>query len=384
MEPETPSTGFDGFVHSHGTGFLLGGQPLLVAGANNYYLSFESDAMVVAVFELARNMGLNTLRTGAFLDCGPAALQTGPWFHSWDAAKSAPAYNDGPTGLERLDRTIQLAEHYGIRLILPLVNYWPDFGGVDQYLQWFGLTDRVDFFRHPAPKGAYRAWAEHLLLRTNTRTGRQYREEPAIFAWELANEPRCVGRDGDALPGGVDILLNWAHEMSAFLKSLDSNHLVGVGDEGWFARRFAWGNPLYNGAHGADCEALLAIPTIDFGTFHLYPAFAPKEAPEAFGARWIREHQEVAAAAGKPMLLEEFGVKGNSPVPRAGIFQRWLDEIAVTGGAGALLWMIAAAGHDRQPYPDYDGYTVYSAGEVPALVAFARSASTPGASPPGI
>jgi endo-1,4-beta-mannosidase len=59
------------------------------------------------------------------------------------SAKSAPVYNDGPESLERLDRTIHLAERYGIRLILPIVNYWPDFGGVDRYLQWFGLTDRA-------------------------------------------------------------------------------------------------------------------------------------------------------------------------------------------------------------------------------------------------
>jgi mannan endo-1,4-beta-mannosidase len=244
---------------------------------------------------------------------------------------------------------------------------------VDQYVQWFGLTDRADFFRHPAPKATYRAWAEHLLLRTNTRTGRQYRDEPAILAWELANEPRCVGRDGDRLPGGVDTLLNWAHEMSSFVKSFDSNHLIAVGDEGWFNRPFAWGNPLYNGAHGVDSEALLALPAIDFGTYHLYPAFAPEASPEAFGTRWIREHLDTAAAAGKPMLLAEFGVKADSPIPRARIVQSWLDEVAASGGAGALLWMIAAARDDGQPYPDYDGYTVYSAAELPALMAFAQS-----------
>ncbi|MCU1326195.1 MAG: cellulose-binding, family [Bryobacterales bacterium] len=159
---DTTSNGPDSFVRSQGTGFALAGQPLRIAGANNYCLSFESDAMVTAAFELARRIGLNTLRTGAFLDCGPAATQMGRWFQRWDPAKRAPAYNDGPAGLERLDRTIHLAERYGIRLILSMVNYWPNFGGVDQYLQWFGLTDRADFFRHPAPKAAYRAWAEHL------------------------------------------------------------------------------------------------------------------------------------------------------------------------------------------------------------------------------
>lgn len=29
-------------------------------------------------------------------------------------------------------------------------------------------------------------------------------------------------------------ITNWVKTMSAYIKSLDSNHLVGLGDEGWF------------------------------------------------------------------------------------------------------------------------------------------------------
>jgi mannan endo-1,4-beta-mannosidase len=38
-------------------------------------------------------------------------------------------------GLERLDALIAAAEEADLRLILPLVNYWKDFGGVPQYLR---------------------------------------------------------------------------------------------------------------------------------------------------------------------------------------------------------------------------------------------------------
>jgi hypothetical protein len=65
-----------------------------------------------------------------------------------NSTTAAPAFNDGPDGLERLDRTIFLAEQKGIRLILPLANYWDDFGGVNQYLQWFGLKGRDQFYRN--------------------------------------------------------------------------------------------------------------------------------------------------------------------------------------------------------------------------------------------
>jgi mannan endo-1,4-beta-mannosidase len=206
------------FVRASESQFTLDGQPFRVAGANNYYLGFETDAMVLPVLETAKQFGLKTLRTWGFLDCGaavpgraPANAHSGIYFQYQNSTTGKQAFNDGPDGLERLDRTIFLAEQNGIRLILPLVNYWDDFGGVNQYLNWFGLTGNDQFYRNTDLKDAYRGYVEHLLMRVNTRTGRQYRDEPAILAWELANEPRC--------PDGVDTLLAWADEMSSFIKA---------------------------------------------------------------------------------------------------------------------------------------------------------------------
>jgi mannan endo-1,4-beta-mannosidase len=83
----------------------------------------------------------------------------------------------------------------------------------------------------------------------------RYANEPTILAWELANEPRCKGSSGCAfLKINYGIILtcfvcilrttsgtcntttvtNWISEMSAYIKSIDSNHLVAVGDEGFF------------------------------------------------------------------------------------------------------------------------------------------------------
>ncbi len=93
------------------------------------------------------------------------------------------------------------------------------FRGVNQYLQWFGLTGRDQFYRNAGVKKAYQNYVEHLLLRVNTRTGRQYRDEPAILAWELINEPRCVNAAGNPLSDGIDTLLGWVAEMSLFIRA---------------------------------------------------------------------------------------------------------------------------------------------------------------------
>jgi len=375
------------FVGTNGTMFKVNGQQLRLSGANNYYLAFAPDSMVEPVFDLAAQLGLNVLRTWAFLDSEdltsgwttPANGTAPVCFHYWDSVAAKPAFNDGPNGLERLDRTIALAEQYQIRLILPLVNYWKDFGGVPQYLKWFGLTSLQNFYRNTDVKQAYRDYVEHIVLRENTRTGRRYREEPAILAWELANEPRCVDDEGHPIPDGVDTLTAWVDEMSAYLKSIDPNHLVSVGDEGYFKRKLAFGNNLYNGSFGVDTERLLALPTIDFGTCHLYPQFAAEKDPVAFGTNWIREHIEAGKKANKPMIIEEYGWKAIDSDPntsRNAAFQVWLDQVIDNGGAGALVWMIASSMPDGKLYPDYDGYTIYAAEDVPAIVAYSQSVAS--------
>ena len=336
----------------------MDGSPFVIRGANCYYLGFASDAMVEDVFDLAFEMDLNALRLWAFYDRGvDSEHQICFQFQNRDTREIC--FNDGPTGLERLDRTIALAETRNLRIILPLVNNWDDFGGMNQYLQWFGIADKSKFFVDSRVKRAYRNYAEHLLLRTNTRTGRQYRDDPTILAWELANEPRCE------TPDGTEFLSEWVAEMSHFLKTLDSNHPVGVGDEGFFRRARAGNNRLYNGAYGVDCERLLGIPDIDFGTCHLYPSYLEQENsnadPIAFGRRWIREHIEAAERAGKPMIVEEFGWRSDDRrSTREEAFSAWLDEVQSNQGAGALVWMIAGKDDAGELYPDYDQYTVYA------------------------
>lgn len=53
------------------------------------------------------------------------------------------------------------------------------------------------------------------------------RDDPTILAWSLSNEPRCDGDySGSSLQG-------WIDATAEFLKSIDPNHLVTVGAEGF-------------------------------------------------------------------------------------------------------------------------------------------------------
>ena len=53
------------------------------------------------------------------------------------------------------------------------------------------------------------------------------RDDPTILAWSLSNEPRCDGDySGSSLQG-------WIDATAEFLKSIDPNHLITVGAEGF-------------------------------------------------------------------------------------------------------------------------------------------------------
>jgi mannan endo-1,4-beta-mannosidase len=335
------------FVTTRGVQFSLEEKPFFFAGTNNYYLSYKSRFMVDAALDSAQALGLPVIRAWGFLDiASPPGVKEGVYFHYWDAVSAAPAFNDGATGLEHLDYVIDAARQRGLRLILPLVNNWADFGGVDQYNAWYELTSHQDFFIDPRPRQAYKDCVSHVVNRTNTINGLQFKNDDTILAWELGNELRC--------PSNPVAFLNWAREMSAFLKANDPNHLIGVGDEGFFNRTGS-PDPTYNDSYGADFEAFLGIPAIDFGAFHLYPEKWGQGSD--FGGYWIRDHIDACARANKPALLEEFGIKDQAA--RDNVYRGWLQAIYNQGGAADLFWMLAAEQDDGTLYPDFDGFTLH-------------------------
>jgi mannan endo-1,4-beta-mannosidase len=358
--------------------FIVDGKPFCFQGTNNYYLNFKSEAAALDVLDAAKQLDFPVLRTWAFLDRGSldekvksvhaGSANEGVYFQYWDAERAAPAYNDGPSGLARLDFVLHSARERGLKLILVLTNSWRDYGGMDQYLAWYGLETHHEFFTDERVKKAYRDWAHHLITRVNSIDGIAYKDDPAIFAWELANEPRTMTFQGaDSLTGWDSTTIPlWAEEMSRFIKELDPHHMVAVGDEGFLvSKREGW---PYEGLFGVDSEALSRIPTVDFGTYHLYPSHWGVE-PD-WGQGWIDAHIELGRRLNKPMLLEEYGLpvqrRDKTSGPIVGGFEQrqlaydlWNTRVRERGGAGALFWMLAGDTEAKKRYPDFDQFAVY-------------------------
>ncbi len=157
-------------------------------------------------------------------------------------------YSEVP--LQRLDYILATGARYGLRFIMVLGNYEPELGGIKWWTESV-LGEGSDpqlFYTNSKVKAAYKAYLAMLIRRNNTINGRRYSDEPAILSWEPMNEPHTLDqfevRRGQ--PAGR-MVWRWLNEITAHIKRLDGNHLVGTGEEGYrtsgkvLLGAFVWG-----------------------------------------------------------------------------------------------------------------------------------------------
>ncbi len=345
--------------------FNLNNKPFRFAGTNNYYLNYKDETMIKDVFVQAQAMDLKVIRLWGFLDGMGDSMVGNNAFMQTEAGIYDQVPEGARSGFEALDYAIQCAAEHDIKLVIALTNNWDAFGGVNQYVKWSETaTEHDDFFTDETTKKLYMDYVSHLINRVNTYTNIAYKDDPAIMTWELMNEPRV-----ESDPSG-ETLYHWAAEMSAYVKSLDKNHLVALGDEGFFNRSDVddseW---AYKGSSGVDFERNLSIETIDYGTFHLYPEHWGDtfDNPVKSGNKWIEEHAKAAEAVGKPLVLEEYGIQKSGRHNRDYVYESWLHTAEASGIDGTMFWILTGIdtgdGADAEGmYPDYDGFRIINDG----------------------
>lgn len=248
----TPGATSAAIPTTSGTLFTIDGVTSYFAGTNCYWCSFLTvEADVDLVMGHLEESGLKILRIWGFNDVTSKPGDSTPWFQY--LSSSGSEINTAANGLPLLDYVVESAGQHGIKLIINFVNNWDDYGGISAYTSAFG-GDHQGWFTNEAAQTQYRAYIEAVVGR--------FAGSEAVLAWELANEPRCNGCD-------TSVIFDWATETSAFVKSLDPDHLVTLGDEGFGLP--GDGSYPYTYGEGVDWETNLQIETLDFATFHLYP-----------------------------------------------------------------------------------------------------------------
>jgi len=179
-----------------------------------------------------------------------------------------------------------------------------------------------------------------ILTRKNKFNGNYYYEDPAIMAWQLANEPRPWG-----IPEQVENYYRWVDSTAAFIHSIDPNHLVTTGNEGTM------------GSLGSEEYYLTAHKSrfIDYMTFHLWAKnwgwFDAKKITETYPSTeskavdYLKLHFKFARLLDKPITLEEFGMARDSEIfipgypstARDHYFQTIFQLVYDSASAGAAI-----------------------------------------------
>ncbi|KAK5661805.1 hypothetical protein OQA88_9907 [Cercophora sp. LCS_1] len=358
-----------GFVTVQGEKFKLDGKDFYFAGSNAYYLPFTEKAEDVEKgLAEAKRAGLEVIRTWGFNDKNSTYIAGGlPQYGGEGAGPSEVVFQwfhpNGTTTIDvsGFDKVVAAAEKTGIKLLVALTNNWADYGGMDVYTVNLGGRYHDDFYTLPQIRQSFKAYLSHLVTR--------YRSSPAIFGWELANEPRCGADATRNLPRSANctpaVLGAWVAEMSSYIRTLDPHHLVTWGGEGEFNLGPDAPN-RYGGANGGDFDHEIALDSIDFGVFHSYPDWWSKTAE--WTQQWIRDHAVAGRKAGKPVVHEEYGwmtaaarleqtgkVANGTRLEVVGEWQRIMVEEKM---AGSMYWQFGYGGHSYGRNHD-DGFTIY-------------------------
>jgi mannan endo-1,4-beta-mannosidase len=380
--------------------FTLAGKPHYFVGANFWQgmnLGVDGPSgdrpRLLRELDRLRDLGVTNLRVMASSE----GLNTEP-YRTVPALMTSPGEYDGSV-LDGLDFLLAEMGRRGLRAVMVLNNFWQWSGGMAQYVSWHEktpipypgdyekfITYAVRFYTYPECQDWFRAHIAMLVDRTNPYTGTKYRDDPAVFSWELANEPRRYPQ-------------SWIEDTAATIKSLDPNHMVTTGSEG-----------APPGEPAQDFVKTHSAPAIDYVTIHIWPQnwgwYDPKrpstfKAAEPLAAAYFVKHAKEAAAMGKPLVLEEFGLardwapfKDNlnpaSPTTTkdlyyAALYKLVTDSIASGGPAmGDNFW--AWAGEARPgtawvgdpPHEPAGWYSVYDADASTLAVIRAHAAEIAG------
>ena len=230
--------------------------------------------------------------------------------------KAPGVYND--TLLVGLDRFLVELGKRDMQAVLYLNNSWEWSGGYGQYMEWatgekaliplidgyWPFMQQMGKFQTSAPsQELFYNHVRAIVGRTNSITGKPYREDPAIFSWQIGNEPRCFSAEPEARDG----FIGWLTESARIIKELDPNHMVSTGNEGFFGCE-------------QDMELLervCAISDVDYMTIHIWPYnwdwVKAESLREDLGIAmantldYIGRHQELSEKYGLPVVAEEFG-----------------------------------------------------------------------------
>jgi mannan endo-1,4-beta-mannosidase len=310
-------SGKNEFVTVQNARFQVDGSPYYFIGANFWYGAILGSTgqggdreRLQRELDLMQSLGIDNLRILVGADgLEGQAVKIRPTLQ-----RQPSVYND--TIFDGLDFLLAEMGKRQMYAVLYLNNSWEWSGGYGQYLEWagqgrapeFGVQDWAAFQRQMSKYAGcdschalFFRHVKNVISRTNRYTGKKYTDDPAIMAWQVGNEPRVFSE------GDKTAFVKWLREATALIRSLDRNHLISTGNEGFMGSEMDW--DLVNGIN--------ADPNVDYITIHIWPknwswirsGSLVQDVDTAIVRtnEYIWQHLRLAEKLHKPLVIEEFG-----------------------------------------------------------------------------
>ncbi|MBQ2878224.1 MAG: cellulase family glycosylhydrolase [Bacteroidaceae bacterium] len=322
------------FVTTDSTHFMRNGEPYYFIGTNLWYAPILGSTgeggdreRLKKELDTLQQLGIDNLRILVGADAGSANANT-----VYPYLQPQPGVlND--TLLIGLDYTLAELEKRNMTAVLYLTNSWDWSGGYGFYLRECGYGDSPNaggdgygdyvnyasrFVQEQKALDMYYNHIQKIVSRKNSITGRDYKDEPSIMAWQICNEPRPFS------PQNLSKFANWLSKTARMIKRIDSNHLVSTGSEGLYG--------CESDEHA--CEFIHGDPNIDYLTIHIWPlnwGWASRTTPDSDiekacqnATEYIQLHTKMSERIKKPLVIEEFGYcrRGNSSSLEADVQSR--------------------------------------------------------------
>ncbi len=261
-----------------------------------------------------------------------------------------PTFITGPgefveEAFEVNDLMLKIANEMEIRIIFSLSNNWKWMGGVPQYAAFRGKNPE-DFWTDKQLINDFKKTIEFTLNRINTLTGIKYKDDKAILCWETGNELMSP--------------YPWVKEIAAYIKEIDSNHL------------------LMDGFHAVDDyryvhEESVEDPNIDILSSHHYERDPLRQLEN------IKVNLDIIQGR-KPYILGELGFESTSAHERIYDYIIANEQIAGTLNwsirshrrEGGFYWHSEPVGHGLYKSYHWPGFNSGNAYDEKGLLALMR------------
>ncbi|KAH9966661.1 glycoside hydrolase superfamily [Russula dissimulans] len=228
------------FVTTSGDKFMLDGKEFRWVGTNAYWLpALNSEDDISDTLRNMSNIGIKVVRLWGHNDVTEIPT-TGVYLAL--IKDGMVTINQGPNGFQRLDKVIELAKSFNIRVMLTFTNNWDiasgssslprnflsnDYGGMDTYVREFGVKKTHDeFYTDQTIRDKFYSYVEFVVKR--------YANEPGVLGWELANDARCESTLSTSPECNTNVVTQWHADTANFVGSMDPNHPIAAGTHGFF------------------------------------------------------------------------------------------------------------------------------------------------------